>query len=183
MSVLIYATQEKWLQPQRLSRLAIKQGNGSVQASQSESRTLFNDPQTHRHLGRSQRNDLSLTEDEIVVGREPSNPICLNDLSVSRRHCLIKRGLVQPESETREAAFAGSGFRSISSIEPRGGGHQFTIIDLESFNGTFVNGVPVKEQALAHGDQIAVGDVVLLFLLHETEAGTKAAIQVERGWI
>ncbi len=34
----------------------------------------------------------------------------------------------------------------------------------------------MKEQALAHGDQIAVGDVVLLFLLHETEAGIPAGI-------
>lgn len=46
---------------------------------------------------------------------------------------------------------------------------QFTIIDLDSFNGTFVNGVPVKEQILAHGDQIAVGNILRLFLLHETE--------------
>lgn len=108
----------------------------------------------------------ALADDQIVLGREPSNPICLNDLSVSRRHCLIKRNTARTAngntpSETTDPATPAADT-------------QFTIVDLESFNGTFVNGVPVKEQALAHGDQIAVGDVVLLFLLHETEGGTKA---------
>lgn len=46
----------------------------------------------------------------------------------------------------------------------------FKIIDLESFNGTFVNGVPVGEQTLSHGDQIALGSILFLFLLHEVEA-------------
>lgn len=107
----------------------------------------------------------AIADGEIVVGREPSNPIYLNDLSVSRRHCLIRRER-QVESE-------------VDSSEPTSdptAKTQFTIVDLESFNGTFVNGLPVKEQPLAHGDQIAVGDVVLLFLLHETEAGTQARI-------
>src|SRR3712207_7617531 len=49
---------------------------------------------------------------------------CLNNPSVSRAHCLLKHE-----------------------------GGRFTVLDLDSFNGTFVNGVPVKEQALAHGDQ------------------------------
>lgn len=43
------------------------------------------------------------------------------------------------------------------------------VVDLDSFNGTLINGVPVKEQALAHGDHIAVGDVLLLFLAREDE--------------
>jgi Nif-specific regulatory protein len=108
----------------------------------------------------------ALAENEIVVGREPQNPIYLNDLSVSRRHCLITRGVDQSENESQQ---------------PIDEETRFKIVDLESFNGTFVNGVPVKEQPLAHGDQIAVGDVVLLFLLHETEAGAKAAIHSNEG--
>jgi len=106
----------------------------------------------------------ALAEDEVVIGREASNPICLNDLSVSRRHCLIKRDAPQAANETVRS----------DTTDPATPAAEFTIVDLESFNGTFVNGVPIKEQALAHGDQIAVGDVVLLFLLHETEGGTKA---------
>ena len=42
-------------------------------------------------------------------------------------------------------------------------------MDLESYNGTFVNAVPIGEQSLNHGDQIAVGHVLFLFLLHEAE--------------
>jgi transcriptional regulator with GAF, ATPase, and Fis domain len=110
----------------------------------------------------------ALAEGEIVIGREPSNPVCLNDLSVSRRHCLIKP---EPARAAHKSALSGQ----TDPAAPEAA--TFTIIDLESFNGTFVNGVPVKEQALAHGDQIAVGDVVLLLLLHETDAGATAAIQ------
>ena len=115
----------------------------------------------------------ALTEGEIVIGRESSNPVCLDDLSVSRRHCVIKHGPAQAADKT-----ASSETTDPAAPEPH---CAFTIVDLESFNGTFVNGVPVKEQALAHGDQIAVGDVVLLFLLHETDAGAKAAIQSDEG--
>jgi transcriptional regulator with GAF, ATPase, and Fis domain len=82
----------------------------------------------------------ALIEDEVSIGREPANQIRVDDHSVSRRHCLIKR-----EDES------------------------FRILDLESYNGTFVNGVPVGEQPLKHGDQIAVGSVLFIFLLDETE--------------
>src|ERR1043165_4244839 len=91
----------------------------------------------------------SLSKDEVSIGRESSNGIRIDDDSVSRRHCLIKS-----ESES------------------------FRIVDLESYNGTFVNGVPVGEQPLKHGDQIAVGSVVFLFLLDEMEVAA-AENQVE----
>jgi Nif-specific regulatory protein len=81
-----------------------------------------------------------LSEKEMSIGREPSNQICVADVSLSRRHCLIK-------------------------VE----GGQFEISDLNSLNGTFVNGVPVKERVLEHGDQIRLGDSLFLFLLHEGE--------------
>lgn len=103
-----------------------------------------------------------LVEDEILIGREPSNPVFLNDLSVSRRHCLIKRAPNHAEKGPPEPAQRDT---------------QFMIVDLESYNGTFVNGVPVKEHPLAHGDQIAVGDVVLLFLLHEAEVAQETTGQ------
>src|SRR5437870_394041 len=82
----------------------------------------------------------AIDTDETSIGRDGENAVRLNHPSVSRRHCLIKRD-----------------------------GEQFTISDLESYNGTFINGVPVKEQALAHSDQIEVGDITLLFLTHEEE--------------
>ncbi|MBD0373387.1 MAG: sigma 54-interacting transcriptional regulator [Pyrinomonadaceae bacterium] len=79
-----------------------------------------------------------LTDEACSIGRESANCICVSDASVSRRHCVI------------------------SSEEGR-----FRLSDLESLNGSFVNGVPIKERYLEHGDQIKLGDTLFLFLLHE----------------
>src|SRR5882672_4220898 len=104
-----------------------------------------------------------LAEDEILIGREPSNSVCLNDLSVSRRHCLIKRERAQTQNKISEAEPQAGAVSSESGRPEREGqavilasttagptipkgviaGAQFTIVDLESYNGTFVNGVPV----------------------------------------
>jgi two-component system, NtrC family, response regulator HydG len=81
-----------------------------------------------------------LGEEAVSIGRESSNRISISDLALSRRHCCLK-------------AEAG----------------QFKICDLDSLNGTFVNGVPVKVRLLQHGDQIKLGDSLLLFLLAESE--------------
>lgn len=91
--------------------------------------------------GPTEGTTFALTDAEVSIGREPSNLICVNDHSVSRRHCLIKRE-----------------------------GESFKVVDLESYNGTFVNAVPVGEQSLNHGDQIAVGSVRFLFLSKDVEA-------------
>ena len=77
---------------------------------------------------------------EVSIGRESSNDIELKDLSVSRRHCLLR--------------FNGS---------------SFVLSSLESTNGTRVNGVPIQERALRDGDDIMVGDTVLHFVMSEGE--------------
>jgi pSer/pThr/pTyr-binding forkhead associated (FHA) protein len=41
---------------------------------------------------------------------------------------------------------------------------------LDSRNGTFVDGVPISERRLNHGDHIHIGDSALIFLLDDTEA-------------
>ena len=84
-----------------------------------------------------------LSDREISIGRDPSNDISLLDSLVSRRHCVIRK--------------EGGGFR---------------IQDLESRNNTFVSGVPVRDRVLAPGDQIRVGDSVLLF--QEPSSGSSA---------
>jgi len=43
----------------------------------------------------------------------------------------------------------------------------YSIRDLESRNGTFVNGAAVTESRLQHGDQVSVGDSVFVFLVRE----------------
>jgi len=87
---------------------------------------------------------------QVSLGRESANSVSLNEASISRRHCVIE------------------------GVEG-----QFRIVDLDSFNGTFVNGIPVKEQTLSHGDQIAVGRVMFLFLIHEAEAEVTRPVQLD----
>jgi len=90
---------------------------------------------------------------QASIGRDPANQLCLNDLSVSRQHCLIQRE-----------------------------GAQFTLSDLESLNCTFVNSVPVKEQALTHGDCLKVGDYLFLFLLDDEGAlSASCPVQLDQG--
>jgi len=87
---------------------------------------------------------------ELSLGRDATNGLPISDPSVSRRHCLI-----HPE---------GSGFK---------------LRDLDSRNGTLVNGEVVKDHWLHHQDEIAVGDSVFRFLTDDEEQTTGASRVVE----
>jgi Nif-specific regulatory protein len=90
-----------------------------------------------------------LAEEEIVIGRETSATVCIADGSVSRRHSRIQKQ-----------------------------GDEFVLSDLDSLNGTLINGVPVKTRALKHGDRVTVGDSQFLFLMQEGDApSTSSDIQ------
>jgi len=95
----------------------------------------------------------TLDESEYSIGREISNHLCLGDPSISRQHCVIQRENEGRENEGRE----NEGRES----------DRFVVHDLESLNGVFVNGVPVKQRPLTHGDCLKVGDSIFLFLLDE----------------
>ncbi len=86
--------------------------------------------------GRDQGVRFELEPDRAVVslGREAGNSIQLHDTEVSRRHAEIRRL-----------------------------GETFTVVDLASSNGTFVNNELVKERELASGDQIQIGRSYMLF--------------------
>ena len=90
--------------------------------------------------GPEQGGVFNLISEDMPIGREGSNAIIIQDPLLSRRHCRITKD-----------------------------GEQFTLRDLGSANGTFVNGVPVKERVLLHRDVIKVGDSSLLFLCHEDD--------------
>jgi transcriptional regulator with GAF, ATPase, and Fis domain len=93
---------------------------------------------------------IPLPDGEVTLGRDPANAIPVVDPSVSRKHCLLR--------------LAEDG--------------KFQVRDLESRNGTLVNGIPVREQGLVHGDELAIGDSVFLFLL-EDDAGAAPVSRVE----
>jgi transcriptional regulator with GAF, ATPase, and Fis domain len=93
----------------------------------------------------------ALPSGEIHIGRDPSNLLSISDPSLSRRHCALTR-----DSEG------------------------FKIRDLDSRNGTSVNGVAVKEVRLRHGDQISVGDSIFVLLLQdEAEESTSGRVEYE----
>ncbi|HET7439929.1 MAG TPA: sigma 54-interacting transcriptional regulator, partial [Terriglobales bacterium] len=87
---------------------------------------------------------------DVSVGRDPLNLLSINDPSVSRRHCLL-------------------------SYE----GADVKVRDLESRNGTQINGVSIKEQIIKHGDQVAIGDSAFLFLLEDESGETANPYAVE----
>ncbi|MFC0081451.1 FhaA domain-containing protein [Aciditerrimonas ferrireducens] len=75
-------------------------------------------------------------EEPVVIGRLPECTIVLSDPNVSRRHAEVVRA-------------EGTG--------------AIVLRDLQSTNGTRVNGVPVREQELQDGDEITLGTSVLRF--------------------
>src|SRR5215210_4808587 len=79
-----------------------------------------------------------LEAEELSVGRGSTNRVRLADSLLSRQHCRVTHA-------------------------PEG----FLLTDLESLNGTFVNGRPVREHLLADGDRIDVGESRLVFVTGE----------------
>jgi pSer/pThr/pTyr-binding forkhead associated (FHA) protein len=76
----------------------------------------------------------TITGAEFILGRERSAAACIPDESVSRQHAKITR---------REDVF--------------------TLIDMGSINGTFVDGVPVVSCTLRDGDAIQIGHNLFYF--------------------
>lgn len=72
--------------------------------------------------------EFTLDQERVTIGRQPSNDIVLNDKAVSGRHAAIVTILDD------------------SFLE-----------DLDSTNGTQVNGQPVTKHPLVHGDVISMG--------------------------
>jgi transcriptional regulator with GAF, ATPase, and Fis domain len=94
---------------------------------------------------------IPLTEGEVTIGREASNEIAVADPSVSRKHCRV------------------------SWQDGR-----FRVRDLDSRNGTLVNGAGVEEQWLQHGDEISAGDSSFLFLLEDDDlAAAEGRVEFE----
>lgn len=71
---------------------------------------------------------------EVVLGRSPDCDVVLKDFGISRHHAKVVAE-----------------------------GSRFRVVDLNSKNGTHVNGVPVIEALLNEGDQILLGKFVIHF--------------------
>jgi diguanylate cyclase (GGDEF)-like protein len=90
--------------------------------------------------------EFRLDERENVIGRSPNSTVSIDLPSVSRYHTRIVR--VEDQDGTR-----------------------FEVSDLNSTNGTLVNGARVKTARLAHSDTLQLGDVVFRFVVQDTVEG------------
>lgn len=77
-----------------------------------------------------------LASEVTRVGRQPNNDVVLDDVTVSRHHAL---------------------FTTTAS-------GRVTVRDLNSLNGTYVNGSRIEEVALRTNDQVQIGKFKLSFL-------------------
>lgn len=78
--------------------------------------------------------EVQLTKDRTTLGRRPYNDIVIDNLAISGEHAVLQMT-----------------------------GHQVYLEDLDSTNGTYINGKAVKKQLLQHGDAIDVGKYKIRF--------------------
>lgn len=79
---------------------------------------------------------IEVTDQPVGIGRAADSEIVLSDPNVSRYHAEVRRD-----------------------------GEGFVAVDLESLNGTRVNGAGIKQHRLADGDTITVGTTAMRFEL------------------
>ena len=94
--------------------------------------------------------EVQLTKERTTLGRRPYNDLVIDNLAVSGEH----------------AAFV---------IE----GEQTLIEDLNSTNGTYVNGKAVRRHALANGDQIEIGKYKIRFVGETQETPAAATLHTK----
>jgi hypothetical protein len=77
---------------------------------------------------------IALGADVVAIGRLPTCEIPIDDPRASRQHAEIR-----PDADG------------------------YTLVDLQSMNGTVVNGLPIKEHTLVDGDEITIGQTSMRF--------------------
>ena len=92
----------------------------------------------------------AITDDPLAVGRDAANQVTIGDSAVSRKHCTI--------SQVSQGVYE--------------------ISDLESHNGTLVNGIPVVRAPIQHGDKIRVGTSDFVFLTGEDSDANRLSSSV-----
>lgn len=78
-----------------------------------------------------------LDSNETKIGRDIHNEICLDDITVSRSHALISKT------------------------------DGYSIKDLGSLNGTYVNAIAVRESKVSPGDEVQIGKYHLTLFVGE----------------
>jgi len=82
--------------------------------------------------------EVQVTKDKTTLGRRPYNDIVIDNLAVSGEHAVLQMV-----------------------------GSDVFIEDLNSTNGTYINGKAVKKQLLAHNDTVEIGKYKIKFLVED----------------
>ncbi len=96
--------------------------------------------------GAEQGRTFPLNMSTTVIGRGEQADVRIDDDAMSRRHTEVS-------------------YRNL----------EFRVRDLDSSNGTFLNGSEVKEYALRNGDKIMAGETLFLFAVDRVGAPPKPA--------
>jgi hypothetical protein len=91
--------------------------------------------------------EVQITKDKTTLGRRPYNDIVIDNLAVSGEHAVLQMV-----------------------------GQDVFIDDLNSTNGTYINGKAVKKQLLQHNDTVEIGKYKIKYLSHETSDYEKTMI-------
>jgi hypothetical protein len=83
--------------------------------------------------------EVQITKDKTTLGRRPYNDIVIDNLAVSGEHAVLQMV-----------------------------GADVFIEDLNSTNGTYINGKAIKKQLLAHNDTVEVGKYKIKYLVDES---------------
>lgn len=94
--------------------------------------------------------EVQLTKDRTTLGRRPYNDIVIDNLAVSGEHAVLQMT-----------------------------GGQVYLEDLNSTNGTYVNGKAVKKQVLQNGDALEVGKYQIKFVNEAASDGFERTMMVK----
>ena len=91
--------------------------------------------------------EVQITKDKTTLGRRPYNDIVIDNLAVSGEHAVLQMA-----------------------------GNDVFIEDLNSTNGTYINGKAIKKQLLQHNDTVEIGKYKIKYLGVETSDYEKTMV-------
>ena len=91
--------------------------------------------------------EVQITKDKTTLGRRPYNDIVIDNLAVSGEHAVLQMV-----------------------------GADVFIEDLNSTNGTYINGKAIKKQLLSHNDTVEIGKYKIKYLVDESSDYEKTMI-------
>ena len=96
--------------------------------------------------------EVQLTKDRTSLGRRPYNDIVIDNLAVSGEHAVLQMS-----------------------------GNEVFVEDLNSTNGTYLNGKAVKKQQLNNGDTVEIGKYKIKYVNEAASAGFEKTMIIKAG--